>query len=77
MSPVQLTKYFAYLDKLRASGATNMFRASEFVQKNYACGKSEAEKVTHLWMKTFDEAAKLSERVKAALEQQPRNREDA
>ena len=72
MEPEQLTKYFAYLDKLRSSGVTNMFGASAFVQKIFACGGKEADEVIGLWMETFGKG-KLSERVQMALqEQQPR-----
>lgn len=67
MSPVQLTKYFAYLDKLRLSGKTNMYGAASFVQKQFACGSIEADKATGMWMDTFDDNKKLSERVQEAL----------
>jgi hypothetical protein len=72
MSPVQLTKYFAYLDKLRASGKVNMWGASANLQSHFACGSTEASKAHGLWMESFSKEAKLSERVQAALEKPSR-----
>jgi hypothetical protein len=70
MNAVQLNKYFAYLDRLRESGVTNMWGAGRYLQKKFACGSEDALKVLCMWMDSFDGDTKVSERVKKALQQQ-------
>jgi hypothetical protein len=62
-------QYFDYLDKLRASGKTNMFGAAPFLQANFGLGKREATNILMEWMRTFAdtydrrELARLQEKV--------------
>ena len=58
-------QYFDYLDKLRASGKTNMFGAAPFLQANFGLGKREAINILMEWMDTYDrrELARLQEKV--------------
>lgn len=56
----QITKQereiFEYLNDLRASGATNMFGAGPYVQKEFGLDKNESRKFVSLWMKNFKES---------------------
>jgi len=46
--------YFDFLNALRDSGATNMWGAAPYLQKEFGLSKSEARKVLGKWMKTFE-----------------------
>ena len=45
--------YFDFLLALRDSGATNMFGAAPYLQKEFGMSKSEARKILAEWMKSF------------------------
>ena len=49
--------YFTYLDELQASGDTNMYGASTYLQDKFWIEKSEAKEVLKLWMKYKEESA--------------------
>ena len=44
-----------YLDKLRKSGETNMFGASQYLVWEFGLDKHEARKLLAEWMKSFKE----------------------
>ena len=53
-------KYFEFLNRLRESGVTNMFRAGPYLMKAFpelsetiSFRRKEADKVLSEWMKTF------------------------
>jgi hypothetical protein len=66
-------EYFAYLDTLRESGATNMFGARPYIEAEFGLPKDEASRILSCWMQTFGRGDKTpAERaamVPAALEQ--------
>lgn len=61
-----LQKYFEYLDRLRASGVTNMFGSSTYVERHFDISIKAADQIVVKWMETFDEEKTIEERVKAA-----------
>ena len=49
-------EHLEYLDKLRESGVTNMYGASEYLEKDYPELSSDgAQSVVSYWMRTFCE----------------------
>lgn len=52
-SPSGYTEYFAFLDELRASGATNMFGAAPYLMDEFGLDKVEARKILATWMENF------------------------
>lgn len=46
---------FDYLDALRESGATNMFGAGAYLQREFGLTREEARGTLSKWMKTFGE----------------------
>jgi hypothetical protein len=48
-------EHLEFLDELRASGVTNMYGASPYLQRAFKLGKAEAIKVLSYWMHTFGE----------------------
>lgn len=48
-------KYFEYLDKLRASGRTNMFGATPYLEGEFSLDRTEAGRILSEWMRTFGE----------------------
>jgi hypothetical protein len=48
-------KVFEFLDKLRESGATNMFGASPYIEKAFNIGDKEARSLLVEWMETFSQ----------------------
>lgn len=48
-------EHLEYLDKLRASGKTNMFGAGPFIRRAYGVSDSESHEILGYWMKTFSE----------------------
>ena len=71
LSAKQLTDYFDYLDNLRESGATNMFGAGAYLERDMELSKNIARTVLAAWMETFDNELSMEERVKNALEGKP------
>lgn len=56
-----LSKYekeFKYLEKLRKSGATNMWGASPYLSAVFGISHKEADKILTTWMKNYSELAK-------------------
>ena len=48
--------YFEYLDKLRASGITNMYRAGPYLfNEFYQISMNQSQIVLAKWMETFEE----------------------
>lgn len=46
---------FLFLDGLRESGVTNMFRAAPYVQREFKIQQTEARTLLSEWMETFSE----------------------
>lgn len=44
-----------YLDDLRASGATNMFGASPYIQRQFGVTEEQARRLLAEWMRTYGE----------------------
>lgn len=63
MNEPSMARYFAYLDALRDSGATNMFGAGVYLMKDFGVDRKEASRVVGLWMKTFDPDKSPEERA--------------
>jgi hypothetical protein len=63
----QLFEAFGYLDALRESGATNMWGASSYVQRNLSYEKVEARNVAAKWMETFDGESTVEQRVEKVM----------
>lgn len=47
---------FAYLNRLRESGATNMFGAAPYVQEAFGLSRQAARTVLMEWMKWVEES---------------------
>jgi hypothetical protein len=67
MKPTTLEKYFGYLDKLRKSGATNMFGAGPWLETAFGIDRKQSTLVVRMWMKTLDPNKTPAERAKFAL----------
>jgi len=50
-----------YLNRLRESGATNMFGATPYVIEEFGLDTSEARRILSLWMKNFNDEGKYEE----------------
>ena len=48
-------KHLTYLDRLRKSGATNMFGADAYLQSAFGIDRHEAREILKYWMTSFDE----------------------
>lgn len=48
-------KYYRYIEKLRASGITNMFEASVYLEDEFNLYNDDAKKILVSWMKNYDE----------------------
>ncbi len=53
-----------FLDVLRSSGVTNMFRARPYIQEHFGVSKYQASDFLKEWMQTFNERASKGEVVK-------------
>ena len=61
-----MTKYFEYLDNLRASGVTNMFGAGVYLEEDFGLSRAEAKKILLKWMRTFSPDKPMDGRVAEA-----------
>jgi len=50
-----------YLNRLRESGATNMFGATPYVIEEFGLDKSEARRILSLWMRNFNDEGDYDE----------------
>jgi hypothetical protein len=57
---------FCYLDKLRESGATNMFGAAPYLEKVFHFDKQIARNYLRAWMDTFDSTKEFKVRADEA-----------
>ena len=64
----QLLEGFAYLDRLRASGITNMFGAPAYMERELGYEKTEAVNVWGKWCDTFSEDS-VEDRVNKVMEE--------
>ena len=48
-------EHLTYLDELRESGATNMFGATPYVQREFGIDADESGKILQYWMDSFSE----------------------
>jgi len=51
-------KYFDYLERLRESGATNMFGARPYLQRQFGITPKEASEVLGKWMRYHNDPAR-------------------
>jgi len=59
-------KHLLFLDKLRESGATNMYGARPYVEREFEdLTGAEAGEILAYWMKTFSERHPKANRVEA------------
>jgi hypothetical protein len=49
-------EHLVFLDKLRASGVTNMFGATPYVARAFGTNKKTSSAIVSYWMKTFGSA---------------------
>lgn len=47
-------KYWIYLEKLRRSGATNMFGAAPYLQNEFGLSQREARAILSEWMTNYN-----------------------
>jgi hypothetical protein len=66
-APKNLTKYFEFLDKLRESGATNMYGASPYLETAFRLKRGPAVVVLRQWMETFDGKSSAEDRAISAI----------
>lgn len=59
----ELAKEFEYLDELRASGRTNMFGASNYLEAERGLERRDARRVLGLWMESFDPSVSAEDRA--------------
>jgi hypothetical protein len=52
---------FKYLNRLRASGKTNMFGARPYIQKKFGFEDKKAKELLLTWMKVFDATGEYEE----------------
>lgn len=50
-----LPEHLTYLDKLRETGATNMFGARPYLQRKFGMPGEQAKEILLHWMRTFGE----------------------
>ena len=49
-------QYFAYLEKLRDSGETNMYGAAQYLERKFPeLDKKQAEEILIAWISSFEE----------------------
>ena len=48
-------EHLTFLDELRESGVTNMFRSGSYVEEEFDVSKKEASKIVAYWMNSFSE----------------------
>jgi hypothetical protein len=51
----QYKQEFTYLYQLQASGSTNMFGASAYVEDEFGHDKQESQKIVSLWMENWNQ----------------------
>lgn len=69
MNKVERTaQVFEYLDDLRDSGATNMWGAASYVEKNFLCSEGTAIKLTGAWMDSIDGELSAMDRALSVIE---------
>lgn len=51
-------QHLSYLDRLRESGATNMYGAGAYVIGRFGVNKAQAKEIVLYWMKSFEERMK-------------------
>jgi hypothetical protein len=47
-------RYFEYLDRLRESGATNMYGAAPYLRQRFGLDRHEAGEILMAWMDGFE-----------------------
>jgi len=58
---ISMAEYFAYLERLRESGETNMYGAVPYLQREFpelAFDRSRAHEILTAWMRSYDEPDK-------------------
>jgi len=53
--------HLVYLDKIRKSGATNMYGAGPYLERKFFLSSDEAHEILAYWMNTFSERHAKSE----------------
>lgn len=63
----KLAGYFEYLDRLRNSGATNMFGAGVYLSTAFDIPRGDSNVVLSAWMKSYKPGVSADERAAAWL----------
>lgn len=66
MAALNMAKAFAYLDKLRASGVTNMWGAAPYVRAALSLSVDDAKTAHLAWMETYDGVSSPKDRAAKA-----------
>jgi hypothetical protein len=53
MNEEQTKEYFDYLVELRDSGATNMWGAAPYIQREFGISRTEASEILVAWIDSF------------------------
>ena len=61
-------RYYRYIEKLRASGITNMFEISVYLEDEFNLYNDDAKKILVSWMKNHDEILSELKKEKEVLE---------
>jgi len=48
-------EHIKYLDRLQASGVTNMFGATEYLVPFFSLSRDDAKEILMYWMRSYDE----------------------
>jgi len=57
----QEQEVLTYLNMLRDSGATNMFRATPYIEEEFDLNSKEAKRLLMLWMANFNDEGEYNE----------------
>lgn len=59
----ELERYFKFLDRVRSSGATNMYGAAPYLEDAFDLSRDEARRILMAWMRTFDGVTSAADRA--------------
>lgn len=61
--PIIKEEHLHFLDRLRASGRTNMYGAGDYLQREFSVDKHDASFILQHWMNTFGDRKERGETV--------------
>lgn len=67
MTVENMTRYFKYLDSLRAGGSMNMFEAAPYLARAFSLERKEASKIWSDWVRTFSTDQTVEQRAHLAV----------